>query len=122
MIPLAFLKANWLPLGLATIIVGLLVTLQITDAQRDSARAQRDLAEQRLETLGERLEDQNDAVSALEAAAVQNREAYLAGIAAANKRAVRLEIKAEDILNLPQPEPERVCEATEDLLRKGLTE
>lgn len=86
----------------------------------DTVSAERDLAEAQVVTLSDQIEEQNDAVLALEAAAAQNREIYLAGLDAANRRAIRLEINAEDILNLPEPAPERVCEATEELLREGL--
>jgi len=87
----------------------------------DTVGAQRDLARSQVSALSEQVEEQNGAVLALEAAAAQNREVYLAGLDAANRRAIRFELKAEELLRLPEPAPSEVCEVTEELLREGLT-
>lgn len=86
----------------------------------DAVAAERDLAQAQVGNLSDKIEDQNEGIRQLQQAGERNREIYLAGIDAANRRAVRLEINAEDILNLPEPTPSEACEATEELLRKGL--
>lgn len=88
----------------------------------DTLTAQRDLARSQVSALSAQIEDQNDAVLALEAAAAQNREVYLAGLRAAEKRAVRLTVQAEDVLNLPPPQnPDEACEYAAGVLR-GVTQ
>lgn len=117
---LSLLRKHYLSVILGSISVILLINSAIVTNQRDAARAQRDEARTQVAYLSTKVEEQNNAVLALEAAAAHNREVYLAGLDAANRRAVRLEIKAEDILRLPEPAPEQLCEATEGLLREGL--
>lgn len=102
-------------LGLGFAAMLLLNTVVAT--QRDAARA--DLRAERVITadLSEKLKTQNEAVQRMADAAKENREVYLAGLAAANRKAVRFEIKAEDILTLPSPATkDEQCEAARALL------
>lgn len=83
----------------------------------DAVGAERDLAEAQVSTLSAQIKEQNKAVLALKEAATRNREVYLAGLDAANRRAIRLEIKAEDYLNTPIPsDPAEACEVADQIL------
>lgn len=114
---LDLLRHHWVAVLSTTLAVTLLINSAIVTEQRDTARAQRDEANAQLAFLTDLTARQNEAVRALEAAAQQNREVYLAGIEAANRKAVRLEIKAEDLLSMPAPtNPSEQCEAARALL------
>ena len=103
--------------ALAALSIGLVVSNSITTSQRDTARAERDNLSTQLSAVSDLLETQNRAVDNLRAAADANREVYLAGLEAANRKAVRLEIKAEDYLNTPIPsDPAEACEVADQIL------
>lgn len=116
-----FLRAYWRELVCAATILGLGIALAVTTAQRDAARAQRDLANTRVSTLSDQIKRQNEGIRQLAEAAKQNREVYLAGLRAAEKKAVRLTVEAEDILALPAPVPADRCQRAADLLT-GVTQ
>lgn len=114
-----FLSTNWLGLLVGAILSASVafIPLMITTARLDTRTAELGEARTRVASLSASIERQNDAVLALEAAAAANREVYLAGLAAANRRAIRLEIDAERILALPSPtDPTEQCEAAHALL------
>lgn len=106
-----------LSLGLGVGLAAVTVLLLIASSQLDAVRA--DLRAEKVITadLSEKLKTQNEAVQRMADAAKENREVYLAGLAAANRKAVRFEIKAEDILTLPSPTTkDEQCEAARALL------
>ena len=114
-----FLAGNWPWLaGLLTSAV-LGVLLLLARADRDTARAELLAANTLNATLSDKLTTQSDAVKAWKQAATANRDVYLAGLDAANRRAVRLEIQAADILNMPIPsDPHEACEVADRILEE----
>ena len=114
---LNLLKTHWTSLGLGAALLSALISLLVVSNQRDAARAERDLARNEVSVLGSQIKAQNEAVLALEAAAAENREIYLAGLEAASRKAVRLEINAEDYLNTPIPsDPTEACKVADRVL------
>ena len=118
---LRFLSGNWQWMALvATLVAGFLYITGL-HTQIDARTAERDLARSQVEGLGKQIEDQNDGVLALEAAAAMNRDVYLAGLKAAEKQAVKLEIKASDYLAAPIPtDPQEACRVADQIL-EGVT-
>ena len=87
------------------------------DAAQADLRAEKTLTA----SLSRSITLQNKGIEAMAKAANANREAYEAGLKAAEKQAVRLTAEAEDILRLPPPpSPELACEYAADVLR-GVT-
>lgn len=106
-----------IPVGLLVTAVMAVIGMYIMAAQRDEARAALRAEKAISADLAEKLMEQNEAVDKLEKAAKQNRDIYIAGLQAANRKAIRLEIDAEEILKLPSPEtPDEQCEAARELL------
>lgn len=117
-----FLKTYWPMLLTGASILGLVVSLLIVTAQRDAARAERDAEIVRTTTMSAQIERQNDGIRAMVEASKQGREIYLAGLKAAENKAVRLTVEAEDILALPAPtNPDEACAAAAGVL-KGVTQ
>lgn len=117
------LRTQWHALALGIALAVALVSLALTrgkldDARKDNARL---IAEAALkDTL---IATQNDAVDALAKQREADRKAYLAGLQAANKQAIRLEVDAAKLLELPTPaDPAEACRAAEALLRKELVQ
>ena len=103
--------------SLVAVTLLMAIAFQVVVAQRDAARA--DLRAEKVITadLSGKLLAQNEAIDRMAEQAKANREVYLAGLAAANRKAVRFEIKAEDILTLPSPATkDEQCEAARALL------
>lgn len=114
-----FLKAYWRELICAATVLGLMIAVAVTTAQRDAARAQRDLANTRVAALSTQIDAQNDGIRKLAEAAKQNRDIYVAGLKAAEKRAIRLTLDADELLALPAPtNPDEACDAAAGVLRK----
>lgn len=68
------------------------------------------------------VEQQNAGIDALKATRDDDRKLYLAGLAAAGKQAVNLQVDAAELLRLPSPATrDEQCAAAEALLRKELT-
>lgn len=114
-----FLTTNWLGLLIGCLLTAALsaIPLAILNARLDARTAERDEARSQTTFLTEAINGQNAGIKALVDAAQQNREVYLAGLEAANRKAIRLEIDAEDILALPSPStPNEQCEAAHALL------
>jgi hypothetical protein len=110
-------NGNWGWVAAAVFLIVGHLAINILSARLDACQSARDLALSQVETLSAQVEEQNNAVLALEAAATQNREIYLAGLEAANRKAVRLEIQAEDYLNLSTPsDPAEACEVADQIL------
>jgi hypothetical protein len=118
-----FLSTNWLGLlvgALLTAALALVPTL-LLNARLDAAQANLKTQKMLNVIMAERIETQNDAVLALEYAAAANRDVYLAGLKAAEKQAVRLEIKAADYLSMPTPtDPQEACRVADQIL-EGVT-
>jgi hypothetical protein len=107
--------------SLVAVTLLMAIAFQVVVAQRDAARA--DLRAEKVITadLSGKLLAQNEAIDRMAEQAKENREVYLAGLAAANRRAVRLEVKAEDILSLPSPTTkDEQCEAARALLLENI--
>lgn len=115
---LKFLKTYWFELAVGFALGLLSVMLTVARAERDKALAQRDQARTEAAMLVSSIEVQNQGILALQEAAEQNRELYLAGIKAAEKRAVKLEVRAADVLALPAPAPEEACTAANSVLKE----
>lgn len=116
-----FLRNNWQWLIGAAVSIALGVSLLLVKAQLDATRA--DLRAEKVLTSGlsDQIEDQNQQIANWKAASEANREVYLEGLAAANRQAVRLEIKAEDYLNMPIPsDPVEACVVAKEIL-EGVT-
>ena len=114
-----FFSTQWLGMiaGALPVALAAMITLAILNARLDVRTAERDLLEIEKGIAVDLLERQNEAVAGWKAAAEQNREVYLAGLNAANRRAIRLELDAERILALPSPtDPNERCEAAHALL------
>lgn len=116
---LRFLSTNWM--GIVSTALIALVALTILQARLDRAVAQRDQARAQIAILSDTIELQNEAVTAMAELAERDREEYLANYAEADRRAVRLEVKAEDVMALPRPDnPDNTCEAAADILREAM--
>jgi hypothetical protein len=117
---LRFLQTNWLGMLL---VAGLsLIPILILNARLDATTADLRAEKTLTASLSSSLALQNKGIEAMAKAANANREAYEAGLKAAEKQAVRLTIEAEDILKLPPPPtPEQACEYAADVLR-GVTQ
>lgn len=116
-----FLTTNWLGLLLGALLAaGLsLIPLAILNARLDERTAERDAANIKVASLSASIERQNGAVAAWKAAAEANREVYLAGLDAANRRAIRLEVGAERIMAMQPPaDPAARCDAAADILKE----
>lgn len=114
-----FFSTNWLGLLIGALLVaGIgLIPLRILSDRLDARTAERDLARAHVAGLSASITRQNEQIKAWQDAAKANREVYLAGLDAANRRAVRLEVNAERILALPSPStPSEQCEAAHALL------
>jgi hypothetical protein len=114
-----FLTTNWLGLLIGALLAaGLaLIPILMLNARLDARTAERDAARLQVGSLSSSLELQNKGIEALVKASQANREVYLAGLEAANRRAIRLEVDAERILALPSPTtPTEQCEAAHALL------
>lgn len=108
-------------MGIAAAALGAYIL--ILNGRIDTVTAERDLARTQVTALTNNIENQNGAIEAWKAAADSNREVYLAGLEAAGRKAVRLEIQADDILAMPSPlTTEEQCEAAHQLLLQGVTE
>lgn len=106
-----------LSLGLGVGLAVVTMLLMFASSQLETTRALLDAQKVITADLSEKLKTQNEAVQRMADAAKENREVYLAGLAAANRKAVRFEIKAEDILTLPSPATkDEQCEAARALL------
>jgi hypothetical protein len=114
-----FLSTHWLGMLVGALIAAALalVPALMLNARLDARTAERDAARFQVAALGKQIENQNDAVLALEAAAAMNRDVYIAGLKAAEKQAVRLEIKAADYLSMPTPtDPQEACRVADRIL------
>lgn len=108
---------------LAVAFVASYIQLQITHGKLSAEREKTARLEMQVATAGQLLAQQNAGIEALSAQREEDRKAYLAGIRAADKQAVRLEIDAADILSLPSPATrDEQCTAAETLLRSELTQ
>lgn len=114
-----FLSTHWLGMLVGALIAAALalVPALMLNARLDARTAERDAARFQVAALGKQIENQNDAVLALEAAAAMNRDVYIAGLKVAEKQAVRLEIKAADYLSMPTPaDPQEACRVADRIL------
>lgn len=116
---LMLLKKYWLETGLSVALTLSLLALSFQGRAYDAAKANLRAEKTMTATLSAQLAQQNAAVDSLVVQRKEDREAYLAGIRAANGRAIKLEVDAERILALPTPDDQ--CAATEAMLRKELT-
>lgn len=119
---LKYLKANWFLVGAALLVAALAWRLDTVTGQRDAARATATSLQTKVDTLGQQIDRQNAGIRALVQQRDEDRKTYLEGLRAANQRAVKLEVSAERILSLPEPAPDKACEAAEALLRKELAQ
>lgn len=115
---LKLLKTYWFELAIGIALGLLSVMLTVTRSERDKARAERDQARTEVAMLTSSIEEQNQGILALQQAAEQNRELYLAGLKAAEKKAVKLEVRAADVLALPAPAPDEACTAANSVLKE----
>lgn len=115
---LKILNTYWYELVIGIALGLLSVMLIVTRAERDKALAQRDKARTEVVMLTSSIEEQNQGILALQEAAEQNRELYLAGLKTAEKKAVKLEVRAADVLALPTPAPEEACTAANSVLKE----
>lgn len=114
-----FLSNNWKWLLGAVTSAALGIMLILSQAAHDVTKAGLRIEKAQTKILSEKIETQNAAVSRLERVAKQNREVYLAGLDAANRRAVRLEIKASDYLTMPVPSnPDEACRVAGEILEE----
>lgn len=114
---LRFLSGNWQWMALVAALVAGFLYITGLHTQIDARTSERDLARSQVAGLGKQIEDQNDGILALEAAAAANRDVYLAGLKAADKQAVRLEIKAADYLTMPTPDDQQeACRVADHIL------
>lgn len=115
---LKFLKGNWAFIGMTLIASLALMFGYMTMLKLDACSANLKAEKTLTASLSASIERQNAAVKALVDASKQNREIYLAGLKAAEKKAVRLEIDAADILNQQPPaDPQFRCQWAADVLR-----
>lgn len=119
---MTLLKAHWPTILTFMGAVVLFVLANIALNQRDAARSEAAALKTELSLRDSVIEQQNAGIDRLAAQRKEDREAYLAGIRAANNRAVRLEVDAERILAMPAPrDPNEQCGAAAELLRKEVT-
>lgn len=112
-----------LGLTAAALLAVLVTVIGIKNSKIAQLEAERDNNATQLAWATELLTTQSAAVDSLSKQREEDRKAYLAGIQAANKRAIQLEVSAERILSLPTPpDPATQCTAAEALLRKELTQ
>ena len=116
-----FLTTNWLGILVGALLAGALaiIPLNILNERNGTLTARPDLARNQVTSLSSQIETQNASIKAMADAAERNRAVYLAGLKAAENRAVRLTIDAEDILALPTPtDPAMYCEGAAGILRE----
>lgn len=108
-----FLKDNLTYIMLIAAFGILFLRLEAVKNERDLLRLEKAVAISAIE-------QQNEAIADWKEAAEGNREVYLAGLEAASRKAIRLEVDADEILSLPSPptQPEQ-CEAARELLIGG---
>lgn len=115
---LRLLQANWPFIGMTLIASLALMFGYMTMLKLDTCSANLKAEQVRTASLSASIQRQNDGINALVQASKQNREVYLAGLKAAEKKAVRLEIDAADILNRQPPaDPQFRCQWAADVLR-----
>jgi hypothetical protein len=118
---LELIKKYWWDAALILAVVVLQTALLLKSREADLYKAERDAARTLVVTMSDQIEDQNAGIQALADVAKQNRDVYLAGLKAAEKRATRLTVEAEDILALPTPtNPDEACVAAAGVL-EGVT-
>lgn len=115
-----FTKENLISTLSVLIPIGLCVVIGFYAARLESCNAKLLIANSRISELTGLVDQQNQSIDQLKAASDDERKAYAARLAEANKRAARLEAKAEDILALPTPPADQQCAAAEALLKKEL--
>lgn len=116
------LKAYWFELVMGLVFGAMYLSIANLSGKLERARGELAVisAENRLKDA--LIEQQNAAVDSLVVQREADRNAYLEGIAAANKRAIKIEVDAQRILSIPTPATrEEQCSAAETLLRKELT-
>lgn len=116
------LKAYWFELVMGLVFGAMYLSIANLSGKLERARGELAVisAENRLKD--SLIEQQNAAVESLAVQREEDRNAYLEGIAAANKRAIKIEVDAQRILSIPTPATrEEQCSAAETLLRKELT-
>lgn len=107
----------------AALLAVLVTVIGIKNSKIAQLEAERDNNATQLAWANELLTVQSAAVDSLSKQREEDRKVYLAGIQAANKRAIQLEVSADRILSLPTPsDPAEQCTAAEALLRKELTQ
>lgn len=120
---LTLLKKHWYVVALLLLVAVQSARVGYFSTKLEKAEAERDNIATQLAWSRELLTTQSAAVDSLSKQREEDRKAYLAGIQAANKRAIQLEVSAERILSLPTPiDPANQCTAAEALLRKELTQ
>lgn len=120
---LSFLRANWGVCALLVVIATLLVRNAVIETRLDRTRAELNAAKAEGYLKDSLIEQQNAAVDSLVVQREADREAYRMGISAANQRAIKIEVDAQRILDIPAPATrEEQCSAAEALLREELTQ
>jgi hypothetical protein len=122
-----FLKAmslgDWAFVAAVLTIITQAVLLNIMGARLDTKNAEIAKLKATAEFAGQLITIQNNAVGELHRQREEDRKAYLAGIATANKLAASKEAHATTILQLPSPvDPAEQCVAARELLSKELTQ
>ncbi len=120
---LTLLKKHWYVVALLLMVTVQSARVGYYSTKLEKAEAERDNNATQLAWANELLTVQSAAVDSLSKQREEDRKVYLAGIQAANKRAIPLEVSADRILSLPTPaDPAEQCTAAEALLRKELTQ
>lgn len=120
----AFLRSYWKPILVVVVILGLLARIGVLEvllakAEEKIVTLEAQLTTERLVTAGlsGQIERQNAAIESWKRTTEVNRKMYVAQLAAANKRAARLEVEAEEILTKDAPmDPLLYCEAADEIL------
>lgn len=115
---LKFLKGFWFEIALGTLLGIMAVSLWATKLKLDACSSRRELVEAQASHLADAVRQQNDAIAALAASAEANRETYLAGLKAAEKRAVKLEYRAAEVMAMPEPAEAERCDAANAILKE----
>lgn len=114
-----FLKDNWIYIAALALLAAQSVAIEIITNQRDAARANAASLTLQLGSANASIERQNAAVESLRQQREEDRELYLAGLRAAERKAITLEIGAAELLALPAPEGDQ-CAPAAALLMENL--
>lgn len=117
------LKSYWFELAIGLVFGAMYISIAILSGKLERAREELTAVRAENQLKDSMIDQQNAAVESLVVQREEDRNAYLAGIAAANKRAIKIEVDAQRILSIPTPATrEEQCSAAETLLRKELTQ